>query len=230
MITSVSFGSISFQVSIPQPSSIVPDIEFNSFSPEKITIEPGDNVLLEWNINKAKSIQLYSDEAQTVLVSDVTNSNSYQINNIQNDSTYYLDYGPNTVKADVFVWNLDNLSNCSTWLPDANTINNGQNFTQTRSCDYNYSSNEPDSKTERVATSRVTTGTKVTCNYSHSGSGTWYKTYTGVVRLPDGNYRFFVNGSRVYPTDTTASSVPGYSTGPFRMSSSGSNYYEICPN
>jgi hypothetical protein len=150
-----------------------PDVNFSSFSSNKTTYDIGENIVLNWTIYNPRSLNLYYDSLFTNHIDDVDGLNTYTVNNIQNDQEIYLNYETGNSVLNLYVWNF-NSSNCGTYSPSADTITSGESFTQSRTCNEIYTSNEPNSKTVTVIENQNAIGTKIgVCH----GSNTYYFIY-----------------------------------------------------
>lgn len=178
--------------------SSTPDVIVKSFSSDKISYLSGENITLSWKIENIRSLNLYGDETLTDYIGDVTNQESIIVTPI-GDATYYLDTQGIVSSTSVFEY-IENNKSCNAWSPTTSTITSGTEFTQTRSCNVNYSSNEPSSITSQKQENQLAIGTYTLPQYTYFPFST------------------YVYGPQVQVWDYTGTSndktrwyVPGYS-------------------
>jgi hypothetical protein len=157
--------------------SSTPNVLINSFSSNKISYLPGEEITLSWSIDNIRSLSLYKDILLTDYLGDVTNQTSIVLSPI-GDTTYYLDTETSISSTQIFEFTEESRVCDNTWAPDASTITSGQLFEQTRSCDVNYSSNEPMSIISNDIERQNITGTLLTteCRKDATSHFTWRMT------------------------------------------------------
>jgi hypothetical protein len=137
--------------------SSTPNVIVNSFSSDKISYFPNEDITLSWSIDNIRSLNIFDDILLTSHIADVTSQTSIVTSPI-GDATYYLDFETGVSSIQVFEYKVDTTV-CSDWSPDASTITSGQSFLQTRSCNVLYSSLEPNNNTIQVDESKSEIGT-----------------------------------------------------------------------
>jgi hypothetical protein len=165
-----------------------PNVIFNSFTSNKITIDPNESFNLFWSFENPRDLLLYDDVNKLNLISDVTGLTTLSLNNINTDTTFYLDYITDSASLDIFTW-INNGTSCGSYSPLESTVNSGTTFTQSRTCTTNYISNEPNSKSTSYTQNKQSTGTKVVriCRGDASNYTVYY----------NGGLDFIWNGSKI---------------------------------
>lgn len=157
-----------------------PNVILNSFTSNKISYFPNEDITLSWSIDNIRSLNIFDDSLLTSHVAEVTNKTSIITSPI-GDTTYYLDFETGVSSTQVFEYKVDTTL-CTDWSPDASTIDSGTTFSQNRNCTISYISEEPNTTTSFYSeTNNGAVGTKPVgvCTSSNYSMGEIYGTKAG---------------------------------------------------
>jgi hypothetical protein len=149
-----------------------PDVIVHSFFANKISYLPGEKLRLTWYVDNIRSLNLYN-KTSNIHLGDMKNNSSIEVSP-SSDVIYEIDAETSKHQLRVYVYQ-ENNRNCSNWSPEASTITNGQSFIQTRNCNINYSSEEPNVITENVNENKSEIGLLVSkeCHTMEKWSYVW---------------------------------------------------------
>jgi hypothetical protein len=132
---------------------IIEEVYVIGFYTDKESYFKNEDVILSWEIENPRSLNLYSDVNMSVFVEDVTSKNSVVVNPV-GDVTYYLDAEKSVSNVSVYEYTLVSKS-CALWLPLPVIENAHLAYQQTRLCNLYYSSQEPKNTIETILETRI---------------------------------------------------------------------------